>query len=273
MVNKFLSWVAYRAGITLCRHRQNPVVRAIHRVALRLHTGLENLNYDCRTNGELEVLRKLAACEPRCVFDVGANHGEWAKLAHETFRDATIHCFEIAQPTFEKLSEELRQIDRIHINNVGLSDKPGEVTLQYDPDQDGATSGVEIVCPSKSHLLIGTVSTGDEYVRANGIKSIDFLKIDVEGMEDKVLRGFHASLENKIVKVIQFEYGLVSIASRFLLRDFYTYLEPLDFLIGKIYPTYVDFRPYDFRNEDFIGPNFLAVLKHQTALVAALHSR
>ena len=42
----------------------------------------------------------------------------------------------------------------------------------------------------RRHTVAGHVVSGDSYVSQKCIDHIDFLKIDVEGMEDKVLRGF-----------------------------------------------------------------------------------
>jgi FkbM family methyltransferase len=269
-VKKLSAIAADRISIALCRNRKNPIVRILDRIALRLHKGFENFNYDQRTNGELRVLHQIASSQPKCVFDVGANHGDWAKLAYTIFPTALIHCFEIAPPTFQRLSFEIAGFDRIRANNFGLSDQSGKCELQYDPQQDGLTSGVEIVGQSDSSRIAAQVTTGDEYVLAQGITTIDFLKIDVEGMENKVLRGFEHFLDRKAIKIIQFEYGLVNIAAGFLLRDFYEFLVRYGFLIGKIYPTYVDFRNYEFQNEDFIGPNYLAVLQEEEATIAVL---
>ncbi len=46
---------------------------------------------------------------------------------------------------------------------------------------------------------------GKNYIEENKIEQIDFLKIDVEGFELKVLKGFGEHLSK--VKYIQFEYG------------------------------------------------------------------
>jgi FkbM family methyltransferase len=269
-VKKLGKIAADAISIALCRNRRNLVVRILDRVALRLHRGLQNQNYDQHTNGESDVLRKIAQHEPKCVFDVGANHGDWAKLAHTMFPAAAIHCFEIAPPTFQKLTSAISGLDRIRANNFGLSDQSGKWDVHYDPHQDGLTSGIRIVCASESSRIAARVTTGDEYAFANEITVIDFLKIDVEGMEDKVLRGFESCLDRKAIKIIQFEYGLVNIASHFLLSDFYEFLKKYGFIIGKIYPRYVDFRDYEFQHEDFIGPNYLAVLKEDSSIIKLL---
>jgi hypothetical protein len=40
--------------------------------------------------------------------------------------------------------------------------------------------------------------------------------------------------------------------------------------IGKVYPTYVEFREYDVGHEDFLGPNYLAVHASMTSLLRDL---
>ena len=65
------------------------------------------------------------------------------------------------------------------------------------------------------------------------------------------------------VSRLQFEYGRTSILTKFLLRDFHEFFEERGYAVGKIFPNYVDFRPYSIDHEDFIGPNFLAVRRER----------
>ena len=71
------------------------------------------------------------------------------------------------------------------------------------------------------------------------------------------------------MKVIQIEYGKANIFSGFLLKDLFEKLGT-QYAIGKIYPRRVDFQSYSTRDEDFIGPNFLAVRKTEPELIARL---
>jgi len=41
-------------------------------------------------------------------------------------------------------------------------------------------------------------------------------------------------------------------------------------MVGKIYSKSVDFKPYDFSMEDFIGPNYLAVHPSEKELIKYL---
>jgi hypothetical protein len=114
------------------------------------------------------------------------------------------------------------------------------------------------------------VRTGDSYLQENGLSRVDVLKIDTEGAEPLVLRGFSQALAEKRIGLIQFEYGRVNVLTRFLLADIYEMLEPLDFDIGKLYPNYVDFRPYSPMLETFLGPNYIAVHQKHSGLRSRL---
>jgi hypothetical protein len=64
---------------------------------------------------------------------------------------------------------------------------------------------------------------------------------------------------------------MVNAQSKWLLRDAYQLLGGHGFALGKIYPTYVDFRDYDVaRDEDLRGPNYLAVRRDRADLIDLL---
>jgi len=55
-----------------------------------------------------------------------------------------------------------------------------------------------------------------------------------------------------------------------LLYDFYRFFEEHGYQVGKIYPDHVEFRGYSVRDEDFRGPNYLAIRRELQDLIAAL---
>ena len=69
---------------------------------------------------------------------------------------------------------------------------------------------------------ICTVKKGETFLLENKIQNVDLLKIDVEGHELKVIKGFGDHIKN--VRLIQFEYGVYNITSKDLLWDFFSYL-------------------------------------------------
>ena len=58
-----------------------------------------------------------------------------------------------------------------------------------------------------------------------------------------------------------------------MLIDFYNFLESKNYIVGKIFPKTVEFRKYEFKYEDFIGPNFIAVKKSETELIKSLSNK
>lgn len=87
-------------------------------------------------------------------------------------------------------------------------------------------------------------------------------------MDLLVLKGFGDRLND--IRVIQFEYGVFNIQSRALLIDFFNLLNIYGFMIGKIYPNYVDFFEYHYSREDFGGNNYLAVKKSEIKIIKQL---
>ena len=91
-----------------------------------------------------------------------------------------------------------------------------------------------------------------------GIGHIDLLKVDAEGADLAVLRGFLTMLRRRAIDVVQFEYGYACVIARALLLDFYELLEGCGYLVGRLSPRGIDFAPYRLESENFFGPNFVA---------------
>jgi FkbM family methyltransferase len=248
----------------LATHRRNPLVRKLDRYLVSLHEAIENRNYHAGQNGERRVLDVLAKKRPvRTLLDVGANIGDWTVYAAGRFPDAQVLSLEIVQTTYRQLIANCAGRNNVSSHHLGLSDESGEIEIFCHEDASQLATAVRGATESFHGLSTRTVkcsvTTGDSFCAARGIAHIDFLKIDVEGMEDRVIRGFARMLREERIGMIQFEYGYVNVMTRFLLKDFYDTLKPYGMMIGKIYPTYVDFRDYQLAHEDFLGPNYLAV--------------
>ncbi len=107
--------------------------------------------------------------------------------------------------------------------------------------------------------VTGRVTTGDSYCGEAGVGAIDLLKIDVEGWEYFVLKGFDALLKAQQVGVVQFEYGYTHADVHTLMRDFYQLFESHGMRVGRLTPKGVDFSPFSYDLNDFkSGPNFIA---------------
>lgn len=239
-------------------HRRSAFARWVARRAERLLLAYKNFDYDMSRNGERWLIGRLADVDRPVLYDVGANHGRWAMQATEILPTAEVHCFEVCPTTFGKLEASLGGRANVRLNPFGLSNEHGTVALKYFPQDDGKTSLFDYPHPKESLRVTGEVRPGDEYMRASDTARVHLLKIDTEGAEHLVLGGLNKALAEHRIDLIQFEYGRVNILSRFLLKDYYDLLSGHGYVVGKLYPDYVDFKTYALEDEDFLGPNYVA---------------
>ena len=259
----------------LCKHRGNSRIESIVDYTDIFYRKLNNVNFDFNSNGELRVLDVLSKYQLKIVFDVGANIGEWSRLLLSRFNQndvIRIYAFEIVPETFSNLQINISGYTNIRAINIGLSDKSEELKINIGNNSVTATAckidGMPFHNQFYKNVIVCKTMTGIQFLQENNISHIDFLKIDVEGMDLKVIKGFADDL--KKVRVIQFEYGVFNISSHDLLIDFYNYFLEKGFVVGKIFPTHVDFFEYHFTMENFHGGNFLAVRNDEINLIKEL---
>ncbi len=231
--------------------------------------GLPNM----QLNGEFALLQKLADAKLDTIFDVGANVGDWTLTAKRIFPSATVHAFEIIPKTADQMQDKIAGFDRIHLNRFGLADSVGEIDIWVNSDENSVSSIIDartqefpdFVAPWLKQL--GQVIRGDGYVADHGLANIDFLKIDVEGAEMRVLSGFEKTFDKQAIQIVQFEYCRLNRYIPLLLRDFYAFFEPRGYQIGKVFPKGVAFKPYEMDDEDFVGLTYIACRSVRTDLI------
>jgi len=232
----------------------------------------EQFSYDIDSNGEHSLLKKLKNnFNFKVIFDVGANKGDWAKRASRIFENAQIHCFEISKSNFNFL-KKLKN-NNLVLNNLGLSDK-NESILYKDY---GSSSPVNTILEhtdfhdKKYSLKKCQLITGDSYCKNNNIQEIDFLKIDVEGAESLVLKGFKNFLISNKIKIIQFEYGYANGDINFLIKDFYRLLNGSNYSVGPLKKEGVIFMDFDYGLNNFrSGPNFIAISNEYKEIIDSI---
>jgi len=230
----------------------------------------ENRNYDFHTNGELVVMRKLKHLNPKVIIDVGANEGDYSELLRANFPNTKIIAFEPGKRAFKNLESKASQL-LLDAYQIALADYSGKGKLyQTGPSGHDSLMELEGMNREKQGFIDVDILMGDDFLEQKEITSIDFLKIDTEGIDLKVIHGFEKSFAEHLISVCQFEYGYANITSRDLLIDFYKFFEERGYVVGKIYPKGVAFRNYNVRHEDFLGPNYLAVKNDLTDLIKIL---
>lgn len=274
MFSRILTKAASLMVKRLCNYRGKPVAEAIEIGIDAFHRKLNNVNFNMADNGELRVLRILSEFNPKCIFDVGANRGEWSQIVSKLYPSCTIHAFEIVPSTYEELIMNIKEKELHNIipNNFGLSNEDGIISVSMGRDTSTATGckieGMQFHDEYYSQEIQCKTKRAYDYLYERNLKSIDVVKVDVEGMDLKVIKGFGDQLKN--VRTVQFEYGIFNIASHDLLCDFCKYFKDNGFVVGKIFPKYVKFFEYHFNMENFHGSNYLAVRNEEKELIGKL---
>ena len=257
-------------GRFIARHRRHRALRKLASWCRRYLAAWGNLDYDSASNGESRVLQVLAEFNPTLIVDAGANVGDWSLAAARLCRNAQVHAFEISPPTFARLSANTAAETRIHCHAVGLSDQAGPLLLRHFADAPALSTTSDYPHPLPSSEIAASVVTGQDEADRLGWTHIDFLKIDVEGMEEQVLLGFDRLLRAQHIDLVQFESGRVNILNGFLLHRSAAFFRERGYVLGKVYPDQVDFREQTLDDEDFLGPNYLACRQDRVDLIDRL---
>jgi FkbM family methyltransferase len=140
---------------------------------------------------ELEIIRQW--CKPGSVFcDIGANIGNHSLFALKYLHIAKAILFEPNPAAIAVLRSNLElngvvgRCDLSHLG-IGLSDAPqGGLSIEAPRRNLGAGRIVETQGEGDLRVVRGDTELGDQ--------PVDFIKIDVEGMEMRVLGGLEATL-------------------------------------------------------------------------------
>ena len=251
----------------------SPVLKPLAGLGRSINRLYENRNHDASSNGELNLLKKFSSLNPSVIFDVGANVGEYAMLASSHCAEATIYSFEPVSKTYTMLQANIKDHARekiIPVNKGFYSENKKQLINIYPGHEHASLHDIKGLSYSIQAQEEIELITGDSFIHDKELNKIDLIKMDVEGAEMDALIGLKAAFAKKIVRLVQFEYGYINVTTKNLLVDYYEFFRRYDYVVGKIYPKYVDFREYSFYHEDFIGPNFIAVNKSDEQLINIL---
>jgi len=143
------------------------------------------------------------------VFDVGANVGQTANLVSHYFKESTIYSFEPVAATYQHLLENTKKLARVKCFQLALGDKVDSIELDLFDDQDSCLNSCKKTAMNRNAKQKETIHVvpGDVFCQEHNVSEIDLLKIDTEGFELEVLRGFEQMLSESRIKAIYCEVG------------------------------------------------------------------
>jgi len=156
-------------------------------------------------------------------LDVGANIGSYTLIASEV-PSSIVVSFEPHPDTFNRLSRniEMNKRNNVQLMNIAVSNHNGNVLLSDEGSQQS----------SINRVIESNETTNNIQVKSNTLDQIckqlniypHIVKIDVEGYESKVLKGFQNSISHTMILLIE----------RGEKDDISKYLRSIDF-VGPLY--------------------------------------
>ena len=156
----------------------------------------------------------------KTIIDVGANEGQFAQMISAIYPDAQIHCFEPLPKVYQKLLDwKEKNRGRVSVYNVALGEREGIVAMHYHMNHDSSSSllkttkhGENIFPQTEKQVGISVNQTTlDSWMQkvTNPLIPDILVKLDVQGYEDRVVRGGMNLF--KMAKVCILEINLVKI--------------------------------------------------------------
>ncbi len=176
-------------------------------------------------------LRKLGI-SPKCILDIGAHHGQTAAAYSGAFPSARVFAFEPVSANFRRLAETASKNPKIRPVHAAVGDQPGKASIRLCPDNSQAHSF--IWAPGDQTECVELI-TIDNFCLAQK-QHPNFMKIDVEGFELKVLAGAKRTLADESLAAVVVEATLdPDNRSHTQLPDLDAALKPHGFRLVAIY--------------------------------------
>lgn len=170
-----------------------------------------------------EFLRNMYGSKLEIVFDIGCHKGETIDLLEKKFKIKKIFAFDVNTGIIEKLKK--KNYLNVSFLNYGISNISSKKEFNFNEFSpinslkrtdkvSGYSRFKELVIRALNHPLsnynyqknVIDLITLDEFCEKMKIKSIDLVKIDIEGSELNALKGFKRNISKVKFFIIEHHY-------------------------------------------------------------------
>lgn len=135
-----------------------------------------------------------------CI-EIGSAHGFDALIISSMIGDnGKLFSIEASKNSFEilKICKDQNELNNVILKNIAITDKKGKVDFNYSTENHISNSLYDNSKSSDKKTQVSTMSM-DDFILENDIKSVDYIKINIEGSEQLLIKNFQSI---KIVKNI-----------------------------------------------------------------------
>ena len=188
----------------------------------------------------VEMVEKFCKYVPKNIFEIGANYAQDAEYLRKSFNINENNVF-VFEP-HPQIFKEIKKLYNFNCYEQAVSNEEGRVNFNAidiennEYNNTGISSLKNGLTTDNNNFINVEVEMirMDKFIERNNIKEIDFLKIDVEGVNYEVLEGFGKEIEKCKVIQTEGEYKQYWEGQK-LYNDMENYLKKKDFLL-------IDFR-------------------------------
>lgn len=223
----------------------NLIARFIRKYA-RSFLGIE-ISYAkyCRRLSESKVFKYYLKDPTKIgmIFDVGANVGQSALEFAKSFPKASIHSFEPFVANFHALRHNTSHTPSIRCHQIALSDHNGSIEVLVDNVANSEWNSItekrqqemkNSTDVSKESVVL---SRGDSFCNTLGITEIDILKIDTEGHDLDVIKGFDGMFKKGDISSVIVEVGFFKDETHGKFQEINSYLTGAGMQLAGFYET------------------------------------
>jgi FkbM family methyltransferase len=127
--------------------------------------------------------------------------------------NSVVYSFEPGAAAFRELTDRTAELADVHVFHLAVGAASGPQTL-IETDYSDMSSFLQPSPANWSSAVAKTVvhvTTLDEFCAAEGIESIDLLKIDTQGYELEVLRGAPGLISGGAIRLIYLEVNFAEL--------------------------------------------------------------